>query len=149
MQSSIFATHHRIMLSFSTAVTLTNGLPTTLTWDKVFQDTLGIFNPNDPTKIPLPKGFNLVKLGCTLTFAANATGSRKIEFLQTNSNMIPTMFIQLSPINGAVTVINFNTPWCLCSENDFFQVSVTQTSGGNLNLSLQATPIFYAEFGLY
>lgn len=149
MQSSIFATHHRVMLTFSTAVTLTTGLPATLTWDKVFQDTLGIFNPNDPTKIPLPKGFNLIKLGCTLAFANNAIGSRKIEFLQTNSNMFPSMFIQLPPTSGAITVINFNTPWSLCSENDFFEVSVTQTSGGNLNLSLQTNPIFYAEFGLY
>lgn len=148
--TAILNTFNKTLVSALGVQSLNSGIATILNFDAENYDTAEIFDSNlSKSRFTIPKGFNLIKLGCWITFAADATatGTRKIEVLKNGTASQANFYLkEINPLT-INTVLEFNTYWYQCLPGDFFELRATQTSGGALNVTNQR--FFYAEVGIY
>lgn len=118
---------------------------TNVTWTAETTDQGGWFTPSGSTvTVPagaLPSGFTyvLVQLACQLYWDGNATGTRRILFLQ-NGSEVQTLY--LTPPSTAMMGMPLTSMLLRAVPGDTFSVQVSQTSGGALFL-LGATQTLY------
>ncbi len=131
----------RVKAGLNAAVVLGTGVATTVAWN-LNPDSFDVGAMHDPTgvaqaasKIIVPAaavGYGAVHVHAQLEFAANAAGIRKAQIKKNGATVIAE---DIRPaVNGDVTTLDCSTIDHHPAAGDYYEVIVTQTSGGNLNL---------------
>ena len=123
---------------FVSPQTIPNNADTVLLFDTVAYDTDKIFNlALNPRRLYVPDGVTKVKISGNVQFAANATGGRTLlirKNSETNFFGRPTVTIP-TRTDGTATSVNITTPILQVVAGDWFELFVSQNSGGNLNVN--------------
>ena len=112
--------------------------PTVLEWNSEAYDTDSIHeitgSPAIKSRFVLPVGTTKIKLHACIVWPSHATGYRMIEFLRNGGAMIEgnARAIQ-NTVSGVVLYQTVVTPVFDVVDTDYYEVQVTQTSGGDLN----------------
>lgn len=130
----------------SVTQSIPNSITTTLNFDSEEYDTDSFHdNSVNNSRLTIPSGVSRVRVFAQATFDANATGIRRVSII---SNISSQISFTTSNVNALVifsTSINIVSPVIDVSSGDFFQLTVLQTSGGNLDtlgLSLGSSSTF-------
>lgn len=102
-----------------------------LTFDVVVKNTDGMYNAQTSTNRITIVRPGVYDLRAVATFAANAAGSRFINFLKNGTDVIARAEVGANQASGRGTTISTFASLPLAA-NDFIQVQVWQNSGGNL-----------------
>ena len=93
--------------------------------------TSQVYNAANPTRLVIPKSVSRVTLNASVTFVNNGTGYRRIDILDNTGAIVATTTV--------VTVSGISIVFAIVSKvldvvtGDYFELSVTQTSGGALD----------------
>jgi hypothetical protein len=118
------------------AQSIGNSSATFLNWTSHLWDNGGLHNDvTNNSEIIVPTGGNVGVwlLQTIVQFAANATGQRTVEIWKNNSNRMAVATLQATA--AGVIVIPISVIDVAPAVGDFYQVKVTQNSGGALNAS--------------
>lgn len=129
------STRFRCRVYNSASQTIANNTPTALSFDSELNDTGGLHSTStNKSRITVPAGGDTGTwlLAATVTWAGNATGARYVEIKKNNTTTLPGSS-QVQPLtNGQDTrqsAFGFDdSP----AAGDYYEVIVSQTSGGNL-----------------
>lgn len=127
------------LLARAATQSIPNDTETAITWPTPERQTETVWASGSPTLLTIPSGVTLVRLVGQVTFAANATGSRKARILK-NGTMegVGLPAVRTLAAGGTdVTVIPLAGAIVPVEAGDTLDVRVTQDSGGALNI--QAT----------
>ena len=101
-------------------------------WGGAIYNTDGYWNPENPTRLTVPKGVTKVKVLASILWESNSDGFRQLR-LKKNGNYtygLPYVRYQAVSTSGATgtsSVIEVE-------EGDYFELDVVQTSGKSINL---------------
>lgn len=114
------------------------GTPTVLDFNNELYDTENLHDTvTNNSRHTVPSGVTKVRLTAIVSWPSNATGYRKVEFLE-NAGAMPagnSIAIQ-NTVSGEAIIQTITTGVIETQATDYFEVQVTQTSGGTLNPNL-------------
>jgi hypothetical protein len=124
------------LITLAAAQPIPNTTATVVTWDAEYYDTENYHSlVTNPSRVTIPAGISKVRLIANIQFANNATGYRSVNIIKNGSVTEPGKpNISQNAVNGTVTSVNISSPVLPVVEGDYFEVQVTQTSGGDLAL---------------
>jgi hypothetical protein len=93
----------------------------------------GAVVPNSTT-FRVRNNVRTINIKAQITFASNATGYRKVEILKNGVAFLGTGLATIPAVNGTTTTITAETGPGEVVFGDYFEVEVTQNSGGNLDV---------------
>lgn len=129
VESILDTTRPRVALYTTTPAAITTTTTTTFSWDSVSTNVGPMYAAGSPTRITATKA-GLYLVVSQMEWPNNATGIRRSQF-----RVNGTTFLGASDPNaaaaGSVTQVNVTTLW-QAALNDYLEVQVFQTSGGNL-----------------
>ena len=144
----VTAFRHTIITK-AAAQTIPNTTLTALVFDTNTQDYNFAHSTSvENTKI-IPKQYGTVTLHASVRFAANATGVRTIQ-ISKNGTTIVAFDQMIAPASGTAMLSCSVTTTCETA-GDYFEVYVSQTSGGNLDVEKSGagdvtSPLFELSF---
>lgn len=129
------------LLALGATQSVPNNTETAVTWPAEQRDTANAFLLSAPTRITVPAGFTLARIAAQVTFAANATGSRKARILRNGSQEgVGLPAVRFDAAGGTdVTVLPLSGGIVPVAPGDYFELLVVQDSGGALNLTATNT----------
>ena len=135
-------------LTAGSTQTIADATPTAVSWDSVLFDDNSFWSNASPTRLTVPAGVNRVRLSAGIRWAANSTGERKIQIRFNpagtyEANGIWASDDRPSDDTGDATVV---TPIIPVAAGDYFEVIVTQDSGGGLALNTSTAAINRGNF---
>lgn len=135
-------------LTAGSTQTIADATPTAVAWDSVLFDDNSFWSNANPTRLTVPAGVNRVRLSAGIRWDANSTGERKIQIRFNpagtyEANGIWASDDRPSDDTGDATVV---TPIIPVAAGDYFEVIVTQDSGGGLDLNTSTAAINRGNF---
>jgi len=131
-----------VLLNRNTNVTIANNTNTMLPWTTAaFENGFDFWNVSSPTKIVVPAGISYMSFAAGCTWDANVTGLRELHIVKNGYGTVG-MGKQQTPGSGGGTNLQVNHAVVEVKEGDFFEVRVTQTSGGNLDVTFNPSTWF-------
>lgn len=133
--SAVSDSFHGAMLDQQTDVTVTN-VVTTLIGENEVYDTDNIWDVGQPTRLTVPDWASYVRLSGNAAFTANVTGSRNISCFKNgaSTNGFDGLFRDLRLAANTTTYMNATSGIVSVQPNDYFELGVFQSSGGNLDM---------------
>lgn len=124
------------LLSLTGGQSIPNNTETAVSWPDPVRETDDVWGSGAPTRFIIPTGVSLVRFVGQVTFASNGTGSRKARVLKNGTNEgIGLPAVRTLAAGGTdVTVIQLAGAIVPVAAGDYFDVRVTQDSGGALNI---------------
>jgi hypothetical protein len=129
---------------------ITTATHTLLTFETEVRDVGGLHSTSPNTRrLTVPEGVSRVRVSANAAFAANATGARSLRILKNGASLPGVPFIRMVNTGASLAaVINVASGVLDVTPGDYFEASVYQDSGGNLNVvaddatwfELQAAP---------
>jgi hypothetical protein len=116
--------------------TTTTGVPFTASFDSERWDFGSFHNATNPTRLTIPET-GLYDVGTCVAFTANATGVRQLLIL-VNGSADPIAKLSLPPPAANKAIMSLQTQWYFTA-GDYIELQTFQTSGGNLDIEIQAT----------
>jgi hypothetical protein len=121
------------LVQLTSPETIPNSVPTDISWDATVYDVGGWWSGANPTRLTVPAGVSRVIVSCNIQWATNNVGGRLVIHKKNGgtfpgqgaSRLVPTENADANVHSAVVDVV----------AGDFFEVRVTQTSGGNLDLN--------------
>lgn len=116
--------------------TISTGTHTALTFDVETRDVGGFHSTvSNTSRVIVPAGVSRVSVRANAVFAANATGARSLRILKTGASLPGVPFIRMGNTGAALAaVINVASGVLDVSPGEYFEASVYQDSGGDLNV---------------
>ena len=135
------ATMMSALVKRTTAQTLaTSGTAAAASFDAAVREDVGtMWDVSQPTRLVVPAGYTKARVSAGVSWAANATGSRKVTLLkngaafdgapshQSNANAVSGETTDQSIVSGIVAV----------AANDYFEVQLRHTAGASLDTVAQ------------
>lgn len=122
-------------VSNSVAITLTTAVATTLTFNLERYDTDGMFDPAQPDRITCRVAGYYEVCAQVLFAGTSGTGIRSLNLLLNGITNLATRN-QAGVVAPNVTGLTINTAPIYLNMGDYVQVRATQTSGGNLDITV-------------
>lgn len=116
-----------------------NATPTSLAWQAADENLGGGWLVANPSRMTVAQGVTSVRLDGTVRFEANATGYRQVLVKKNGAWAQGLPIITAVPISGQPTDISISTGVLDVVPGDYFEIEVTQTSGGSLNVDNAVT----------
>lgn len=129
-------TQHRGALVWDTnpAQTLTTAVAAAINFDSEEYDTDSIHdNATNNTRLTVPTGVTKVRLTAQASFASNATGSREAKFQKNGLNFTGMCALEWDANATNVHHMTLVSPVLVVVATDYFELELTQNSGGNLD----------------
>lgn len=115
---------------------ITTTTPETLTWDSIdHQDLAPMYSGSTPSRLIVPPNTSKVRLTAMIVWANNATGYRKVEIVPSSGVDVGGTITQ-NAVDGEKTIMSCTSSVVECEPDDYFEVSVTQNSGSNLDVEM-------------
>lgn len=128
------------LVTRATAVAISSGTGTTLTFDTVRWNIQNVWSSANPTRLTAPIA-GLYYIWSNISFQANATGRRQVYF---NLSGVGTIAVQILPsvTEGVATVLQCSALYRLAA-NDYVECVVFQSSGTSLDVEVTSySPLF-------
>lgn len=121
------------LVSMTANQSINDSAETALTFDEEIYDT-SIFHDNSTnnTRLTVPVGVAKVRISVGVRWASNSTGIRLIKIFKNGSSFSGTAINRYLPDNTSHTALATGVLEVITG--DYFEVHVTQTSGGALNI---------------
>ena len=119
----------------SAAITLTTGVTTALTFDSERYDVGGLHSTSVNTGRLTIAIAGVYEVGGSVSFATDTVGIRGLSVLLNGATTI--ILARDTPIAGDNTVISLSAPYRFAA-GDYIELYARQTSGGNLNVTVNA-----------
>lgn len=133
-----------VRLRKSSNQTLTTAVAADLTWQTEDYDTNDFHDGVTNTeRITVPAGISRMRFVAGVEFASNSTGRRSVEIIKNNTDTVARS--STDGVTGAATNVELSTGVIDVAENDFFEVSALQASGGNLDVVFAEQTFFNGE----
>ena len=130
-----FNTSHTLVKMAASGQTLGTATLTTLNdWELVEDHGGGVFDTVGKAKITVPAGASKVVVRAQISFAADATGYRRVYVEMNGGNVSGMPWQTAQAVSGIATVINICSAPILVSAGDYFEVVASQSSGGDLDV---------------
>lgn len=135
------------LVSKNNAQSVPDNTNAAVSWETEEYDTDSIHdNATNNSRLTVPTGVTRVILRANIKWAANATGRRNTVILKNGLSFAGAPAVeQQAPTGPASVGQNLVSAPVLVTATDFFEVSVVQTSGGNLNINLGTESWFSME----
>lgn len=135
------------LLSKSANQTLTTAVTTAVTFDGELYDTDGFHdNSTNNERLTIPAGVSIVKLAGNIRYASNTTGSRLLAIRKNGSIFIQGLpYARMHPTVAESFEMNVSTAPVYVSAGDYFELVVSQNSGGDLDVNVSVTDWFSIE----
>lgn len=135
-------------LAAASTHSIADATATAVPWDLIQYDDSAFWNIGSPTRLTIPAGVTRVRLSAGIRWTANGTGNRKIQIRGNpagvyDANSIWASLDLVSDDTGDGTVAS---PIIEVSEADYFEVIVTQNSGGALTIATTSAAANHANF---
>lgn len=134
-------THQGCLVLRSSAQLIPNNVGTMITLDGTERyDTQAFHDPaTNPSRMTVPTGSSITKIrvGANMAFATNATGERRVAVTKNGTQVYLDNRMAVTTA-GSTTYGNIQTPPIVVAEGDYFEISVYQNSGGDLNVTGEA-----------
>jgi len=121
----------RAYIERSTTQSITSSTPTMVTWSTQTYNYVSVWSGGAATRITVPAGFTEMKLSAFITWASNSTGNRTIKFAKNGTVLWEGANVRVAAVESAMQAVY---GWTDVVAGDYFEIEVTQTSGGALNL---------------
>jgi len=126
---------NRAQVYNSSDQTTANNTAFLMLWNSEFWDSNSLHSTSSNTsRITVPTGGNtgVWMLLAVISWTSNATGSRWVQFFKNGAALgVPSI---VAPVSGTVTNQAYSVVDDAPAVGDYYEVKVTQTSGGNLDV---------------
>ncbi len=124
------------MLQLNTTHTIADASDTTVEWDAEYYDDLEFFDPAFPRRLTVPSGVARVRLTAGIRWENSAAGNRKVRIRSNPGGIYEanSIFAADERPSGATGDSTLHTGIIAVEQGMYFEVIVTQDSGGNLDL---------------
>jgi hypothetical protein len=121
----------------TTTQSISDNTYTAVTWTAESYDNASIVDlGTDATKFTIPgSGDKYVTITAQITYAANATGVRRIRIYVNGADTNSEFFVSFPSAGAAASTITRSTFKVIAQGGDYIQVMAYQNSSGSLNLS--------------
>lgn len=138
------SSHTLVRMNAGGLTTANNTDVTVNNWVKFEEHGGGDFDATGTARITVPDGVNKVVLKAQIQFASNATGYRSAWIEKNDSNNYPGIpWVRIPAVDTVSSIINLVSPPITVVNNDYFEVHVRHTAGGDLDLS-QGTSCWFS-----
>ena len=125
-----------------------SGAYTSVNWTAEDADYAGMHDTASNTELVTIRRTGLYSCKSQLSFAANATGSRRLRFLVNGVTLIPTEFAEWTPTSGSPCYV-FGAVDIHLKAGDTVRVEAFQNSGGALDVRDLESFFSVTEIGAY
>lgn len=141
--TNITTTFNGCRLKRSATQAVATGTATAIQWNVEDFDTNSFHDiSTNPTRITIPANISKIKLTAGTAFAANSTGNRSTYIYKNGSALVVSTS---TPTTSAGELQqNIHSGVIPVSKNDYFEVFVIQSSGGNLNINGNVEYVFFS-----
>ena len=119
-----------VLLRKTTPQSIANNTMTTLTWEQAIYDSNNLFSFATPTRITIPTGVSKVRLSGSVWWGSVNVGNRHLRIMKNGAGFLGYGYV-LSPAITASPNQVF-TAVVDVSQGDYFELEVSQNSGGSL-----------------
>lgn len=124
-------------LGKDTNTSLPNATPTVIPWEIEVHDSLGMFNPAQPTRITIPANVSKVRFSAQAAFDTNNDVDRRQIYIKRNGSDYPRGYISHSQnggyANGSSVSFSAVSGIIDVEEGDYFELFAAQNSGSTMN----------------
>lgn len=120
------------LVSLSVQQSIPNNTTTLISWGVENYDDLNIWSSDNPTKLVVPNGISKVIVKAGVFWAVSSAGYRSVQILKNGAGFAGMGSDQRNAVERSG--VNFATSVITVSPGDYFELQVTQNSGGSLDL---------------
>lgn len=111
-----------------------NNSTTVVIWQTETYDVGGWFASSGDSRMTVPSGVSYVRVYAQLNMANSATGRREVSILTNGGASSPRpLWRELNPDASVTTTMSFVSPPIPVVAGDYFEVTMFQNSGGDLD----------------
>lgn len=123
----------RCGMSRNALQSIPNNVLTALSWDTVIENAFGMWSAGTPTRITSAVN-GLYVISANIEWAVNGVGHRDVG-IRKNGTIIAARQLWMASTSGSATFQATATFQFLLAPGDYFEVVVSQTSGGALDVT--------------
>lgn len=123
-----------VMMKLASDAVITNNVTTLLSWGSNVYNDYGFWVIGSPTRLTVPSGVAKIRLSASVLWATNATGVRIIDVIKNGTGFDGRSTLAMTA-SASQSCQELVSPIILVTAGDYFEIRVTQSSGGDLNVT--------------